>query len=96
MSKKYIFDGKGEYFDCLHFVWQGTEFEVRVTNEVDDIPHDKLRLEVWTVLYEDDDVGNPDKLLGFDEFVKEINEKNAMFGADSPHSFGIEAEVFVG
>ena len=27
---------------------------------------------------------------------EEINEKNAMLGADSPHSFGIEAEVFVG
>jgi hypothetical protein len=70
-KNKQVFDGKGNYFDCLHFVWQGTEFEVRVTNEVDDIPHDKLRLEVWTVLYEDDDVGNPDKLLGFDDFVKE-------------------------
>jgi len=40
-KNKQVFDGKGEYFDCLHFVWQGKEFEVRVTNEVDDIPHDR-------------------------------------------------------
>ena len=42
MSKKYK-QLDHSYFDCLHFEWDGTEFEVRVTNEVDDIPNGKLR-----------------------------------------------------
>lgn len=42
-----------DYFDCLHFTYKGEDFEVRVTNETDDIPDGKLRLEVWTCSDED-------------------------------------------
>ena len=65
MSNKYKWLDHS-YFDCLHFEWAGTEFEVRVTNEVDDIPDGKLRLEVWTVAYDEDD-----ECIGFGEHVKE-------------------------
>jgi len=65
MSKKYK-QLNHSYFDCLHFEWGGTEFEVRVTNEVDDIPNGKLRLEVWTVDYDEED-----KCIGFGEHIKE-------------------------
>ena len=53
------------YFDCMHFNFKGQEFEVRVHNENDDIPEGKLRLEVWTVEY------NNGELVGLGDIVKE-------------------------
>jgi len=53
------------YFDCMHFNFKGQEFEVRVHNENDDIPEGKLRLEVWTVEYDNGE------LVGLGDVVEE-------------------------